>query len=183
MVAVIPALIIGGLFGSQIQEYLYNIVTVAVALIVGGIVLIAVDSAEKSNAKISDIGSLSYKRVAGIGLIQCLAMIPGVSRSASTIIGGMFLGCTRPLAAEFSFFLAIPTMVAASGYSLLKYGWHLSDTQWIALGIGFVAAFFVALGVIAFFMRYIQKHDFKPFGWYRIVLGCILLAFYFWKNS
>ena len=179
IVAVIPALIIGALFGSRIQEFLYNVQTVAIALIIGGIVLIAVDSTERENTSMQEFDQLSYRKVLGIGLIQCLAMIPGTSRSASTIIGGMCLGCSRPLSAEFSFFLAIPTMIAASGYSLLKYGANLSKTEWIALGLGFVTAFLVAWAVIAFFMAYIRKHDFKAFGWYRIALGVILLVLYF----
>jgi undecaprenyl-diphosphatase len=108
-------------------------------------------------------------------------MISGTSRSASTIIGGMCLGCSRGLSAEFSLFLAIPTMIAASGYSILKYGGNLAVSEWIALGIGFVTAFFVAWAVIAFFMAYIQKHDFKAFGWYRIALGIVLLTLYFCK--
>ena len=179
--AVIPALFIGALFGSKIQDFLYNVQTVAIALIIGGIVLILVDSTENKKTCVADIGQLSYRKAVGIGLIQCLAMIPGTSRSASTIIGGMCLGCSRGLSAEFSFFLAIPTMIAASGYSILKYGGNLAVSEWIALGIGFVTAFFVAWAVIAFFMAYIRKHDFKAFGWYRIVLGIVLLTLYFCK--
>ena len=102
-------------------------------------------------------------------------MIPGTSRSAATIIGGMGFGCNRALAAEFSFFLAIPTMAAASAYSLLKHATVMDRTQWIALGIGFVTAFFVAWAVIAFFMAFIRKHDFRVFGYYRILLGGVIL--------
>lgn len=183
--AVIPALVIGGLFGSVIQERLYNPLTVGIALFLGGIVLLMVDSPRflpSVHARISETGSLPLSRALWIGLAQCLALIPGVSRSAATIIGGMCSGCTRPLAAEFSFFLAVPTMFAASGYSLLKHGLHLTGSQWIALGIGFVTAFFVAWGVIAAFMAFLRKHTFTVFGWYRIALGaCTVLWFFFLK--
>ena len=177
--AVVPALIVGAAFGSMIQSRLYNAVTVATALFVGGVVILAVDSAERKNSRLAEIAELSWGRAVGIGCFQCIAMIPGVSRSAATIVGGMFLGCSRPLAAEFSFFLAIPTMLAASAYSLMKHGASVSGNQWIALAIGFVTAFLVALGVIAFFMSWIRKHDFKLFGWYRIALGAILLVLFF----
>lgn len=185
LVAVIPALILGGIFGSIIQKLLFTPFVVAVMLVVGGIALLLVDNPKVTgdeSIKIQEIDQLSYKQAFGIGAMQCLAMIPGTSRSAATIIGGMCFGCSRALAAEFSFFLAIPTMVAASGYSLLKDGAAVSGTQWIALAIGFVTAFFVAWGVIAFFMSFIKKHDFKIFAWYRIVLGLIVLIFFLWKN-
>lgn len=177
--AVVPALIVGAAFGSLIQARLYNAVTVASALLLGGIVLIAADSAERKNSRLAEIAELSWGRALGIGCFQCIAMIPGVSRSAATIVGGMFLGCTRPLAAEFSFFLAIPTMLAASAYSLMKHGASVSGNQWIALAIGFVTAFLVAWGVIALFMNWIKKHDFKIFGWYRIVLAIVVFVLFF----
>ncbi|MBR2426314.1 MAG: undecaprenyl-diphosphate phosphatase [Lentisphaeria bacterium] len=177
-VAVIPALIVGALLGSLIQEKLYNAITVAVTLLLGGIFLIAADSAEKKGSVKQEIAELSWWRAFGIGCCQCIAMIPGVSRSAATIVGGMFFGCSRPLAAKFSFFLAIPTMMAASAYSLLKHGAKVSGTEWIALAIGFVTAFFVAWAVIAFFMKFIRKHDFKPFGYYRIVLAIIVFILF-----
>ena len=181
--ALIPALVLGALFGGWIQEKLFNPVTVAVMLVLGGIALILVDKPEKQQrsdvTRIDTIDQLSYKRAFGIGLAQCVAMIPGTSRSAATIVGGMGLGCSRELAAEFSFFLAIPTMFAASAYSMLKSGLDLNPTQWVALGIGFVTAFFVAWAVIAVFMRFIKNHDFRAFGYYRIVLGIAVLL-YFW---
>lgn len=180
--ALVPALILGALFGGLIQDYLFNPITVAIMLILGGIALILVDnpSRQKKNAgkQIETIEQLSYKSSIGIGLAQCIAMIPGTSRSAATIVGGMGLGCSRELAAEFSFFLAIPTMFAASAYSLLKGGLDLTCTQWIALGIGFVTAFFVAWAVIAIFMSFIKKHDFRGFGYYRIVLGIVVLLYF-----
>lgn len=185
LTAVLPALLLGGLFGSMIQKVLFNPVVVAVMLVLGGIALLIVDHPRVTgddSAKIGDVGQLSYKQALGIGAVQCLAMIPGTSRSAATIIGGMCFGCSRALAAEFSFFLAVPTMVAASAYSLLKDGSAVSGSQWIALLIGFVTAFFVAWGVIAFFMEFIKKHDFKAFAYYRILLGIAVLAFFLLKD-
>ncbi|MBR2434773.1 MAG: undecaprenyl-diphosphate phosphatase [Lentisphaeria bacterium] len=177
--AMVPAVIVGGLLGSLIQEKLYNAVTVAIALFLGGVFIIVADSTKRKGSVMEEFAELSWWRAIGIGCCQCIAMIPGVSRSAATIVGGMFFGCSRPLAAEFSFFLAIPTMFAASGYTLLKHGAQVSGTEWIALAIGFVTAFLVAWGVIALFMKYIRKHDFKPFGWYRIALAIVVFVLYF----
>ena len=165
------------LFGSRIQELLYNTLTVAIALIVGGIALLWIE-AIKRPVVVSSTDELSFRRAFMIGVVQCLAMIPGTSRSASTILGSLMLGTSRQVAVEYSFFLAIPTMFAASAYSLLKHGAALTQQQWIATAVGFVAAFFVAWAVIAFFMNYIRRKDFKLFGWYRIVLGIILILFY-----
>lgn len=180
IVGVFPALIIGFLFADFMEEKLFNPTTVAISLIVGGIILIVLESFQKRQT-IRTIGELTYGTALLIGLIQCLAMIPGTSRSAATIIGAMFLGASRNVAAEFSFFLAIPTMVAASGYSLLKMGAVMTRTEWQVLGVGFVVSFIVALGVIAAFMSYIQKRDFKVFGYYRIILGVLVLIYSFSK--
>lgn len=174
LVGVIPALLIGGTIGKLVEEALFNPLTVAMALIIGGIILIIVENRTKSNT-INSIASLNYKTAFFIGLIQCLAMIPGTSRSAATIIGAMLLGASRGVAAEFSFFLAIPTMIAASAYSLLKANASLSAVEWQILSIGFVVSFLVAWVVIAAFMNYIKKKDFKPFGYYRIIVGLAVL--------
>jgi len=178
IVGVIPALVIGAMFAKQIQESLFNPLTVAGALVAGGIVLIILEN-RKQYEKISSIASLDYKTVLLIGLIQCLAMIPGTSRSAATIIGAMLLGCSRLVAAEFSFFLAIPTLFAASVYSLFKTGFMMTPEEEIVLAVGFFVSFIVALLVIAGFMKFISRRDFKPFGWYRIILGAIVFAFFF----
>jgi undecaprenyl-diphosphatase len=177
IVGVLPALVIGSIFGEQIQELLFNPLTVAGALIVGGIALILLEN-RKQREKISTITLLDYKTVLLIGLIQCLAMIPGTSRSAATIIGAMLLGCSRLVAAEFSFFLAIPTLFAASVYSLLVTGLTMTSEQMVVLTVGFVVSFIVALLVIAGFMKFISSRDFKPFGWYRIILGGFILMFF-----
>lgn len=175
LVALIPALIIGATLGKHVQKLLFNPFIVATALIIGGIVLIAIERRQQLDT-VDSVGELGYKNAFLIGLIQCLAMIPGTSRSAATIIGAMLLGASRSMAAEFSFFLAIPTMAAASAYSLFTAEASLSSTQWLILLVGFTVAFLVAWAVIAVFMRYIQSHDFKPFGYYRIAVGLIVLG-------
>ena len=177
LVAVIPALLIGGTIGKHIEEKLFNPYVVAVALIVGGILLLWIEKTLRES-KINSIAALSYTTAFLIGLIQCLAMIPGTSRSAATIMGAILLGSSRLVAAEFSFFLAIPTMVAATGYSIMKSGLHLTSREIMLTGIGFVVSFFVAWAVIAAFMKFISKNNFKPFGYYRIVLGVLVLGYF-----
>lgn len=175
IIGVLPALVIGAMFGKRIQEVLFNSTTVSITLIVGGIILILLESRKKQE-KITTIALLDYKTALLIGLIQCLAMIPGTSRSAATIIGAMFLGCSRIVAAEFSFFLAIPTLFAASAYSLLKSGLKMTSFEVVVLAVGFLVSFIIALLVIAGFMNFISRRNFKPFGYYRIILGGIILA-------
>ncbi|HCE43947.1 MAG TPA: undecaprenyl-diphosphatase [Lentisphaeria bacterium] len=173
---VVPALIIGGILGKKISEHLFNPLVVSIALIVGGVILIAIESFRKKE-RIFSVTEITYGFAIAVGFIQCLAMVPGTSRSAATIIGAMLLGATRGTAAEFSFFLAIPTMVAASAYSLMKHASHMSLIEGEALAVGFVVSFLVAWAVIAVFMNYIRKNDFKPFGYYRIILGILVLIF------
>lgn len=177
IVGVLPALIFGAALGKHIEEYLFNPITVALALFIGGIALIFIER-RKSQGQITSIAQLSYATAFFIGLIQCLAMIPGTSRSAATIIGAMLFGASRVVAAEFSFFLAIPTLFAASAYSLLKTGLTLSSTQVMLLAVGFIVSFLVAWLVIAGFMKYITKKDFKLFGYYRIVLGAVIFIYF-----
>ncbi len=177
IIGVIPALVLGALLGKHIKEYLFNPITVSLALLIGGIVLIILER-RKMQVQISTISSLSYKTAFFIGIIQCLAMIPGTSRSAATIIGAMLLGTSRIVAAEFSFFLAIPTLFAASAYSLLKLNFTLSAAQIELLIIGFIVSFLAAWFVIAGFMKFISKRDFKPFGYYRIILGIFVLMYF-----
>lgn len=177
IIAVIPALILGALFNKQIEALLFNPITVSVALIFWGIVLIIIENL-KLKPKFDSTEKLGYGRAFLVGIAQCLAMIPGTSRSAMTIIFGMLLGASRQAAVEFSFFLAIPTMVAATGYSMLKMGFNISSVELVALITGFVVSFLVALLVIRFFLSYITKKDFKLFGYYRIILGIIVLAYF-----
>jgi undecaprenyl-diphosphatase len=177
IIGVLPALVIGAMFGKRIQDSLFHPAVVALALVIGGVALILLEN-RKHREKISSISMLDYKTVLLIGLIQCLALIPGTSRSAATIIGAMLLGCSRLVAAEFSFFLAIPTLFAASAYSLLKIGFTMTSEEMVVLAVGFVVSFIVALLVIAGFMKFISRRDFKPFGYYRIILGGLILVFF-----
>jgi undecaprenyl-diphosphatase len=178
IVGVLPALAIGAVAAKQIKAHLFNPLTVALALLIGGIILIWLES-RKKKATITTVEKLSYGTALGIGLIQCLAMVPGTSRSAATIIGAMLLGSSRVVATEFSFFLAIPTLFAASVFSLLKAEFVLSSAELKLLLIGFVVAFLVALVVIDTFLKFIAKYDFKCFGVYRILLGVLILGYLF----
>ncbi|MDR3601276.1 MAG: undecaprenyl-diphosphate phosphatase [Desulfosporosinus sp.] len=182
LVGVIPALGIGFLVGKYIEKLLFNTTVVAIALIVGGLILVFIEN-KRPSVRISSIQDLSYKTAFLIGLIQCLAMVPGTSRSAATIIGAMLLGATRVVAAEFSFYLAIPTMVAASAYTLLKAGMVLTSHQLLVVACGFFVSFIVAWMVIAGFMNYVSKRDFKPFAYYRIVLGIFVLMYFSFLQS
>lgn len=181
IVAVIPALILGFLFSKKIDALLESPLTVAVMLLIGGFVLLFIDQLFKKPATVEQEENISLSKAFIIGIWQCLAMIPGTSRSAASIIGGMQQKLTRKLAAEFSFFLAVPTMAAATGYKLLKaYKEHpemLKDKHnLMALGIGNLVAFLVALLAIKFFIGFLQKHGFRLFGWYRVIVGAILLV-------
>ena len=178
LAGVLPALLIGGAIGHKGEELLFDPMVVACALIVGGVVLWWLESSQRT-VSVTAVEQMSYRTALAIGLIQCLAMVPGTSRSAATIIGAMMLGLSRPAAAEFSFFLAIPTMAAASAYSLLKAQLQLTTMEWQTLAIGFVVSFFVAWLVIAFFMNYIRNNNFKPFAVYRIILAIVLFLLLF----
>lgn len=174
VVAIIPAAAIGIPFDDQIDKYLFKPVVVAIALIVGAIILLIVENRRRRPRITSDY-QVTYMTALLIGVAQCMALIPGMSRSASTIIGGMLVGCSRALAAEFSFFMAVPTLMGAGLIKMLKSGLHLTSEQWMAMGVGTLVSFIVAYLVIAVFMNFIKKHDFKIFAYYRIVLGLIVL--------
>jgi undecaprenyl-diphosphatase len=171
-VAFIPAAILGFLFIDQIDAMLESVFVVALMLLLGGILFLFVD---KWFINADEKREPTYKNAFVIGLIQCIAMIPGVSRSAATIIGGMQQKLTRTKAAEFSFFLAVPTMAAASAYKLLKDYKHFNADNFGVLLVGNLVAFVVAMLAIKFFITYLQKHGFKVFGYYRILVGAILL--------
>jgi undecaprenyl-diphosphatase len=182
-VAVIPALALGFLFSKKIDALLESSFTVAISMLAGGIILLFVDGLFK-NPKIDAEEKVSFTKGFIIGVWQCLAMIPGVSRSAASIIGGMQQKLTRSAAAEFSFFLAVPTMLAATGYKLLKYykeSGGFSSEEIKQLAVGNAAAFIVALLAIKFFIGFLKKHGFTVWGWYRIIVGLILL-FLIWKG-
>ncbi|MHC4441793.1 MAG: undecaprenyl-diphosphate phosphatase [Planctomycetota bacterium] len=179
LVAFLPAAVIGLLAGDFIEEKLKNPLVTACALVIGGIAIILIEAIVK-NPKIKDAGTISLKIALAIGFFQCLAMIPGTSRSGATIMGALILGLTPVAAAEFSFFLAIPTMYAAGIYSLLKHINEIQGTQFITLAVGFVVAFIVAWVVVAAFMRFIQTHKFTSFAVYRIFIGLIVLGVILW---
>jgi undecaprenyl-diphosphatase len=175
ILAVIPALILGYLFSDVIDDLLESPLTVSITLLVGGVVLMFIDRFF-TDGEIKKEEDITFAKAIRIGAWQCLAMVPGVSRSAASIIGGMQQGLTRKVAAEFSFFLAVPTMFAATAYKMLK-GWKSLDSQEIQLLIvGNIVAFIVALLAIKFFIAYLQKNGFRVFGIYRIVVGFILLV-------
>lgn len=176
-VAAVPAGIIGLLFDDIIDQYLYNWFTVAITLIIYGIAFIWIESKKPKN-NIKTIQDLTYKTAFMIGVFQVLALIPGTSRSGSTILGAVILGLSRPLAAEFSFFLAIPMMFAASFLKLIKLSISLTMFGWVALLLGTIVAFVVSIIAIKTFMTYIRKHDFKVFGYYRIILGIIVILYF-----
>ncbi len=175
--AVMPAIILGFLFSKKIDALLESSTTVAISMLAGGIILIFIDNVFKEHT-IHDEKEVSFGRAIMIGIWQCLAMIPGISRSAASIIGGMQQKLTRNAAAEFSFFLAVPTMLAATGYKLLKYYKEyggFSSNEIKQLAIGNVVAFIVALLAIKFFIGFLKKHGFRIWGYYRIIVGIILL--------
>lgn len=172
LVAFIPAAVIGKLFGDYIDLILGSVEVVAVSLLLGGIILIFID---KWLAGKDDDDEVTYLKAFKIGLFQCVAMIPGVSRSAATIIGGMTQRLTRQTAAEFSFFLAVPTMFAATVYKLYKNHDAITEEHILILIIGNLTAFIVAMLAIKFFITMLQKHGFKFFGYYRIAVGLIIL--------
>ena len=179
IVAVIPALILGFIFSKKIDELLESPLTVSITLLLGGFVLLFIDKLFKAPT-VETEERISLSKAFMIGVWQCLAMIPGTSRSAASIIGGMQQKLTRNLAAEFSFFLAVPTMAAATGYKLLKAYKETpailtNKENLITLAIGNLVAFVVAIIAIKFFIGYLQKHGFRLFGWYRIIAGVILL--------
>lgn len=177
IVAVIPAAIMGLLFDDWLDEHFYNAYTVAVTLIIYGVWFIIIEN-KKHTPKINDLNSLTYKTALLIGAFQILALIPGTSRSGSTIIGATVIGCSRLVAAEFSFFLAIPVMLGASALKLIKSGLGFTAEEWGILIIGMVTAFIVSVAAIKFLMGYIRRHDFKGFGYYRIVLGILLIIYF-----
>ena len=177
IIGVIPAIVLGGLLGKMIEDKLFSPWVVAIMLLVGGVIILYVEK-KHPQARFNSIHEIPLQTAFLIGLIQCLSMIPGTSRAAATIIGAMILGASRSAAVEFSFFLAIPTMIAAAGYSFLKHHAAMTQVELIVLIIGFVTAFIVALAVIKFFLNYIKQRNLRPFGYYRIILGVLILIFF-----
>ena len=177
LVSTVPAAIIGILFDKTFERLFYNYTTVAIMLILFGIAFIIVETRHKGkNAKINTLADIGYDTAILIGVFQVIAAIfPGTSRSGATIVGALLIGVSRTVAAEYTFFLAIPVMFGASLLKIWGFGLHFSLDEAVILIVGMVVAFVVSLIVIQFLMGYIKKHDFKVFGWYRIVLGAIVL--------
>lgn len=179
--ACIPAAVVGLCFDEYFESLFYNYVCVAAALIVFGVAFLIIENMHKGKeSAIQSLESLDWKTAFYIGIFQLLAAIfPGTSRSGATIIGALLLGVSRTVAAEFTFYLAIPVMFGASLLKIVKFGFHFTSMETILLITAMITAFLVSVAVIRFLMEYIKKHDFKIFGWYRIVLGIILLVYYF----
>ena len=180
LVASIPALIVGLPFNDQIDALFYNYITVSITLILYGILFIWMENRNRHyQPRVRNLGQLTYKHAFIMGCFQVLALIPGTSRSGATILGAVLVvGCARPVAAEFSFFMAIPAMAGASLLKLVKFGFSFTGMEVAILAVGSLVAFVVSMLSVGFLMNYVKKHDFKVFGWYRIVLGAVVLAYF-----
>lgn len=180
IVACLPAAVIGLMFNKYMEEHFMTAPVVATTLIFYGIMFIVVENYNKRRTpKVTDLDRLDYKTAFIIGVFQVLSLVPGTSRSGATILGGILFGASRYVAAEFTFFLAIPVMFGASFLKIVKFGWHYTGAEILILVVGMATAFVVSILSIKFLLRYIKKNDFKAFGWYRIVLGIIVLAYLF----
>ena len=183
LVACLPTIVIALPFNDGIEEKFNNYVVVAIALIVYGVLFIVIENYNKRRRPIcTNLENLSFKTAFLIGVFQVLSVIPGTSRSGSTIIGGILVGTSRTVAAEFTFFLGIPVMFGASLLKLLKFGFAFTGAELVILAVGMIVAFVVSILAIKFLIGYIKKHDFKAFGWYRIVLGILVLGYFIGKT-
>ena len=183
IVGVLPAAVLGLLFDDWFDENYYNYQTVAVTLIVYGILFIIIENKNKRKpSRIKSFQELSYKTALTVGFFQVLSLVPGTSRSGATILGAIILGTSRNIAAEYSFFLSIPVMFGASMLKLIKFGFEFTNLEFAVLITGMAVAFIVSVIAIRFLIRYIKNNDFKAFGWYRIILGILVLV-YFWGHS
>ena len=181
LLAFLPSAILGLILIDRIEELLESAETVAVALVLGGIAILVIEALIKQPKVEPGVASIPWKKALGIGFIQCLSMIPGVSRSGATIMGALTLGVERRTAAEFSFFLAVPTMIGATTLSVFKHSDELASgrVDWGLIGVGFVVSFIVAVVVIRWFVGIVSKHGFAPFAWYRIVAGTLAMIWLF----
>jgi undecaprenyl-diphosphatase len=179
-VAFLPAAIVGLAFQSQIKKFLFNPVSVAVALVAGALVIFAVERWYQRHGapRVMNVDDMDWKDALKVGLAQCFALIPGTSRSGATIMGGMLFGLSRQVATEFSFFLAVPIMFAASGYQMVKYRALFTASDLGPFAMGFVVSFVFALIAVKALIRYVAHHDFRAFAWYRIALGIAVLAYF-----
>jgi len=175
IVAFIPAAVLGLLFGGLIKKFLFSPVPVALAFIIGGVIILLVDRGTRA-ARVESTRAMTWRDALKVGLAQCFALIPGTSRSGATIIGGMLFGLSRPAATEFSFFLAVPTLLAAGGYDLWQHRSLFSADDLGMFAVGMAMSFVSAFAVIRWLVRYVATHDFRPFAWYRIAFGVAVLA-------
>lgn len=180
LVACVPAAVIGLLFSEKFEALFYNYTTVAIALIVFGIAFLIIETSHKGKrARVNSLAEITFQLALMIGVFQLIAAVfPGTSRSGATIVGALLLGVSRTVAAEFTFFLAIPVMFGASLLKIVQFGFHFTGMEAAILLTGMIVAFVVSILVIKFLMGYIKKHDFKVFGWYRIILGIIVLLYF-----
>ena len=180
IVACLPAAVIGLAFNKYMEEHFMNAPVVAAMLILYGILFIIVERWNKRRVpRVESLAQLDYRTAFIIGIFQVLSLVPGTSRSGATILGGIIFGASRYVATEFTFFLAIPVMFGASFLKLVKFGWNYSGTELVILGVGMATAFIVSIFSIRFLLRYIKRNDFTVFGWYRIALGIVVLAYLF----
>ena len=180
VVATIPAAVVGLLLNDYMEEHLMTATVVASTLIFYGAAFIWTENYNKRRRPVMNaLSEIDFRTAFYIGLFQCLSLVPGTSRSGATILGGILLGCSRLAAAEFTFYVAIPVMFGASLLKILKFGWHYTGSEILILAIGMTTAFIVSVLSIRFLLKYIKTNDFKPFGWYRIALGIIVLAYLF----
>ncbi len=171
----LPSVVIGAFAYDYVKAMLESPVLVAVALILGGVAILVLERVIR-NPHTDSVEAMSWRTALGIGFVQCLSMVPGVSRSGATIMGALWLGVERKTAAEFSFFLAVPTMLAASAYDLMRNGAELDGGAWGTIAVGFLVSFVVAIVVIRWFMAIVTRHGFAPFAWYRIAIGSVALV-------
>ena len=180
LIASVPAAIVGIFLDDWLNALFYNYMTVAIMLILFGVLFIVIENSRFSkNARVNAISDITYTAALIIGVFQMIAAVfPGTSRSGATIVGALLIGISRTVAAEFTFFLAIPAMLGGSALKLLKFGFHFTSQELMILIVGMAVAFIVSILAIKFLMAYIKKHDFKAFGWYRIILGVIILIYF-----
>ncbi len=180
IVSCVPAAVVGVLFERQLDEWFYNYQTVALMLILFGVGFLWIENRNKEKTpQVSSIAEITWKTAFWIGMFQLIAAVfPGTSRSGATILGGIMLGLSRTVAAEYTFFLAVPVMFGASLLKIVKFGMDFSAPELMILLVGMTVAFLTSVLVIKFLMGYIRKHDFKVFGWYRIALGILVLVFF-----
>lgn len=180
VVSCMPAAIVGVLFDDRLNALFYNWQTVAIMLIVFGVLFIVIENVnKKKTAKINSIAELTYTSALIIGMFQLIAAVfPGTSRSGATILGAILIGVSRTVAAEYTFFLAVPVMFGASALKLVKFGLHFTGEELLILILGMTVAYVVSILAIKFLMNYIKKHDFKAFGWYRIILGAVVILYF-----